>query len=101
MSLALFLYIPSAFLSIFLPHRTLGASLSAVSASLWGSPTHLPTPIPFKCRQLRGSRDTPSLVAKAMGPGRGCGLITLMVSVVGAQPAQEMGHLSLLELMAA
>lgn len=41
------------------------------------------------------------MVAWVLGPGRGCGLITLMVSAVGAQLAQEMGHLSLLELMAA
>lgn len=35
------------------------------------------------------------------GAGRGFGLITLMASAEGAQPAQEMGHLGPLELMAA
>lgn len=42
------------------------------------------------------------MVARVLGPRRGCGLITLMVSVEGRCPAaQEMGHLSLFELMAA
>lgn len=59
-------------------------------------------PSPVKCTQEgTGPGDTPSLVARVLEPGRGCGLITLMVSAVGTQPAQEMGHLSLLELIAA
>ena len=82
------------------------ASLSSVSASLWGCPSpplcsHPPLSAHRREQQPRGPGDTPSLVARVLKPGRGCGLITLMVSAVGTQPAQEMGHLSLSELIAA
>lgn len=101
---ALFLFF--FFFSAFLPYVTPCASLSSVSASLWGCPSpplcsHPPLSAHRREQQPRGPGDTPSLVARVLGPGRGCGLITLMVSAVGTQPAQEMGHLSLLELIAA
>ena len=97
---------PDLFLSAFLPYVTPCASLSSMSASLWGCPSppfcsHPPLSAHRREQQPCGPGDTPSLVARVLGPGRGCGLITLMVSAVGTQPAQEMGHLSLLELIAA
>lgn len=90
----------SASVSAFLPHVTPCASLSSASASLWGCPSpplcsHPPLSAHRREQQPRGPGDTPFLVARVLEPGRGCGLITLMVSAVGTQPAQEMGHLSL------